>query len=64
VSAGCSPVKDFFDRVSLTSLVSKVWPLCVGAHWIGHAQSRIAVGSAASYGVSILSSKLFPSILT
>jgi hypothetical protein len=27
-------------------------------------QSRIAVGSAASHGVSIVSSKLFPSILT
>jgi hypothetical protein len=27
-------------------------------------QSRITVGSAASHGVSIVSSKLFPSILT
>jgi|RhiMetdeSRZDD1v2_1073273.scaffolds.fasta_scaffold10893_2 hypothetical protein len=33
---------------------SKEWPR----------QSRTAVGSAASYGVSIVSSKLFPSILT
>jgi len=44
--------------------ISKVWPLCVGAQWNGYARSRIAVGSAASHGVSIVSSKLFPSILT
>jgi hypothetical protein len=54
---------DLFDQVSLTSLVSKyghyAWALNGMATLV-----RIAVGSAASHGVSIVSSKLVPSILT
>ena len=43
-----------FEGMATTRERSMEWPR----------QSRIAVGSAASHGVSIVSSKLFPSILT
>jgi hypothetical protein len=63
VSAGCSHVNGFVDRVSVTSLVSKY------GHYAGALNGmatpvpyRGRVGRV--YGVSIVSSKLFPSILT
>jgi hypothetical protein len=61
---GARTSMDLFDRVSLTSLVSKGMATMRGRSMEWPRQSRIAVGSAASHGVSIVSSKLFPSILT